>query len=435
MKTKPKKKFFTNHSKSSAAVVSIALHLILLLIAGTFVAVQVVVKSEKKFEAKQVSRPRMPPKKLQVPVKIKKQRRKPRLRQRIVVKTKVRNMPDIKMPEISGIKSGLGAVGDAGLGSADSIGFSMPEINIFGVRSKGEKVFIALDTDAQIMRDEVGGKRAYKVIKDELTKIIEGLGPTTLFNLAVFDRRKAVALFPKMVPASRGNVEKVRKWLEPLNAPKVGTTGTHGTKTLGKGGVTLKRSGVMTARNTIEGSGLGQWYTPAAEAMVEQADTVFILTGWWGYLYKVTGEAAEWKYRDRYNEYLKKSKEAQAKENKRRAAKGEPEQIFGDNHQLMIHYFPDKFAAYRPPVPPHYNYTGKDYAKAFPIVREDSAPDLPDKSGLTKKKRDKFSVNVIFFAPEKFSGTHAKFKELASRSGGDFRVIKGLKAIESSVSR
>ncbi|MEN7973678.1 MAG: hypothetical protein ABFR47_07565, partial [Verrucomicrobiota bacterium] len=117
-----KKRFFTSHSKSSAAVVSIALHLILLLIAGTFVAVTVVTKNEKKFETRQVSRPRMPPKKLQVPVKVKKQRRKPKLRQRIVVKAKARNMPDIKMPEISGIKGGLGAIGNAGFGDVDSIG-------------------------------------------------------------------------------------------------------------------------------------------------------------------------------------------------------------------------------------------------------------------------------------------------------------------------
>ena len=55
------RKFFTNHSKSSAAVVSIVVHLVLLLIAGTFVAVTVVTKNEQKFEAKQVVRPRLAP--------------------------------------------------------------------------------------------------------------------------------------------------------------------------------------------------------------------------------------------------------------------------------------------------------------------------------------------------------------------------------------
>ncbi|RKX44332.1 MAG: hypothetical protein DRP64_06750, partial [Verrucomicrobia bacterium] len=202
-----KKRFFTNHSKSSAMVVSLALHAILLVVALSFVAVTVVTKGEKKFESQQVNRPRMPPKKLQVPVKIKKQKRRPKLRQRIVVKPAVnRNMPDIKMPEISGIKGGLGATGGAGLGDAGGVGFSMPEIEVFGVRSKGEKVFIALDSDARMMRDEVGGMRAYNIIKEELARIIEGLNPTTLFNLVVYEHHSAVALFPRMVPATRENV-------------------------------------------------------------------------------------------------------------------------------------------------------------------------------------------------------------------------------------
>ena len=96
------KRFFTHHSKSSAMVVSLVLHAVLAVVALSFVAVTVITKNDQKFEAKQVVRPRMPMKKLQVPVKIKRQKRRPRLRQRIVVKHKVRNMPDIKMPEISG---------------------------------------------------------------------------------------------------------------------------------------------------------------------------------------------------------------------------------------------------------------------------------------------------------------------------------------------
>ena len=123
-----KKRFFASHSKSSVMVVSLVLHAILAGVALSFVAVTVITKKEQNFESKQVVRPRMTLKKLQVPVKIKKQKRKPKMRQRIVVKHQVNR--------------------------------SMPEINVFGVRGKGEKVFIALDTDARIMRDEVGGKRS-----------------------------------------------------------------------------------------------------------------------------------------------------------------------------------------------------------------------------------------------------------------------------------
>jgi len=53
------------------------------------------------------------------------------------------------------------AAGGAGLGNASNIGFSMPEINVFGVKSKGEKVFLALDSDAFIMRDDYHLMRTY----------------------------------------------------------------------------------------------------------------------------------------------------------------------------------------------------------------------------------------------------------------------------------
>ncbi len=432
MDTKQKKRFFTKHSKSSALIISLVVHLILLVVAVSFVAVTVVLKTDKQFEAKPVARPRMPPRKLQVPVKMKKKRPKPKLRKQIMVKSRMdRRMPDIKMPEISGVKGGLGAMSNAGLGGEAGVGFTMPEIEVFGVKSKGEKVFIALDTDAYIMRDEVGGKRAYAIIKQELIRVIEGLGPTTLFNLAVYDHGGASILFPTMVPASSQNAAKVKKWLEPLNKPQVGTTGTYGRKTLGKGGTTIQMTPAMNGG--LEQAGPRNWYRPVAMAMKDQADTVFILAGWWGVLRKATGPTPEWKNKDKWEKYRKLAEAEHKEENKRRAAKGEPEQVIRDQWQLMRTYYPDQYTAYYPPQPPWYYYTAKDYGKAFKLVRKEYAPKVPTTSGLSKKK-DKFSINVIFFAPKDDPDNHDKFKALANRNHGSFRLIKGLEAIKSSAS-
>ncbi len=122
-----KKRFFANHSKSSALVVSLAIHAVLLVVAISFVAVKVIIKPEPDFVAKKVKRPKMPPKKLQVPVDVKKRKPKPRLRKRIVSKPK--NFTDIKMPEITGVKGGLGNMGGDGLGS---LGFDLDIGDLFG---------------------------------------------------------------------------------------------------------------------------------------------------------------------------------------------------------------------------------------------------------------------------------------------------------------
>ncbi len=56
--------FFTSHAKSSAALVSLGIHAVLVVIALSFVAVTVIQKEEKVFEAKPVIRPKMQLKKL-----------------------------------------------------------------------------------------------------------------------------------------------------------------------------------------------------------------------------------------------------------------------------------------------------------------------------------------------------------------------------------
>ena len=61
-----KKRFFAKHAKSSAALISIGLHLLIVVIALSYVAVTVIQKDDKTFEAKPVKRPVKKLKKLQV---------------------------------------------------------------------------------------------------------------------------------------------------------------------------------------------------------------------------------------------------------------------------------------------------------------------------------------------------------------------------------
>ena len=79
-----RKPFFAKHSKSCAALVSLAVHVVLIIVALTFVAVSVVIRDEVDFEAKAVNRPSMKLKALKVPMNVKKQPQQPKLRKQIV---------------------------------------------------------------------------------------------------------------------------------------------------------------------------------------------------------------------------------------------------------------------------------------------------------------------------------------------------------------
>jgi len=162
-----KKGYFGRHSKSSAALVSIAVHAVLIVAAVTFVAFRVSIKEDKKFEPKPVNRPRMKLKKLQVPVKeTRRKKPKPKLRKTIVVKRPVKTV-DIKMPEMVGVKGGTGYL-NAGEGLG-GIGFGL-DMDLFG-GSKGtgnelEGTFFDLKMDPDRRRHKMGNKEYKDALKN-----------------------------------------------------------------------------------------------------------------------------------------------------------------------------------------------------------------------------------------------------------------------------
>lgn len=135
----PKNRFFLNHKKSSALVVSIIIHTVFLVAAVVFVAIQVVIKEDTVFEARELKRPSMKLRKLQVPVKMKKRSQAPKMRQTIVVKPQNISV-DIKMPEIVGIKGSLGCGTSGGL---VGVGFNF-EMDLFGRNRGTGKEFIGI---------------------------------------------------------------------------------------------------------------------------------------------------------------------------------------------------------------------------------------------------------------------------------------------------
>jgi hypothetical protein len=132
---KGKKRFFASHSKSSALVVSVVIHVVLIAVALSYVAVNVLIKEDPTFEAAPVKRPKMKLKKLTIPVNIKKKKiQKPKLRKNIVSKPKTKSVV-LKMPEMVGIKGGTGYLANGGLGS---LGFDMEIPDLFGSNKRGK---------------------------------------------------------------------------------------------------------------------------------------------------------------------------------------------------------------------------------------------------------------------------------------------------------
>ncbi|MEN8255023.1 MAG: hypothetical protein ABFR33_06090, partial [Verrucomicrobiota bacterium] len=125
MKRLPRKNRKIGKGMPSAVLLSIVIHAALFFLAGALVVFTVVKKKEIEFEPpKAVERPKMKLKKPKVKVR---KTAKPKPTQRIVTRMNRASMPDIQLPEMSGMGEGLGG----GIGGFDM----MPDLettSVFG---------------------------------------------------------------------------------------------------------------------------------------------------------------------------------------------------------------------------------------------------------------------------------------------------------------
>ena len=227
MSDKKKKNWLAKHAKSSAALISLGIHVLLILVAISFVAVTVIQKEEQKFEAKHVKRPQQKLKKLKVPMKTNKKKPKPKLRKRLVVKNVKRNTPEFQLPEITGVKGGIGAMGDGG-GPMETIGFSMPELDFFGTKAKGEKICFLVHFGPATIGEYTGkpsdppiftpfSRMTGLTIRNRLAELVAELPSYALYNVAAFTMGDTWALSPIMLPANPSNKQKLMDWMDPVN--------------------------------------------------------------------------------------------------------------------------------------------------------------------------------------------------------------------------
>ena len=217
-----KPSFFSKYAKSSAFIATLIFHAVIVLIAIGLVAYEVITKEEKKFVAKENNRPKMKLKKLQVPIKMeKKKKTTARLRKRVVAKKARVTASDIKMPEITGITGGLGAMqGGEGLGS--DIGFTMPEIDFFGAKQRSEKVvFVVLaggaSTKGSNDRQSPKSRMVFHTLKSRLFDMVDELPEYALFNAAFFQMNMTTPFSTNMLLATDSNKALMKEWAEPVN--------------------------------------------------------------------------------------------------------------------------------------------------------------------------------------------------------------------------
>lgn len=438
--------------RSPALIITIAIHAILLLIAGTFVAVTVVQRSETKFEGKQIVHPKMKLKKLQVPVKIEQQvkRQTPSLSQRVTANTRISTKStDFKMPEVAGFGTGSG-VDLSGAALGGSLGFASTQINVFGLKSSGEKILFVLDTNRNMLIDEIGGIPAYKIIKDELTSLISRLPPTALFNVVVFDDTQSRAFSKDLSTASPDNIEKLKQWLAPLNSDKA----RFGLATLPSPGTTLAYEPIAPIANNQHG-----WPAAFSYAVRTGVDNIYWL-GTSDHMRRIhrdlyndvkrgkplsdpTGIPPEFRGTDygpaggkeKWDKLVADARKRFDEENTRRRAAGQPVRVIpshGGEPALVQMYFEGASMPQRKDASVGYEYTADDVVEYIEALQKKYAGSDRRSIGIGLQTKP-LSVNVIHFVPKNVEARSLiRLDTVARRMNGSYLRVQGMEAIRSS---
>ena len=351
----------TTVCSTEAAAVSIVIHVLFAVFAGSWVAIKYVQKRDAAFSSENIARPKLERRQLQMPVKVQnlqKKSQRPKVSSRMASVSK----SSFALPDMSGL-GGLGGAGLAreggasaggrrelsSMGAAGSLGFGVSGVNFFGARSKGEKLVFILDASRPMMEDGKGGFNTYKFAKDKVYALVNGLSSATLFNVMVYNeeanegwsKTSTVMFGDSLVPATPENREALKKWLEPLNANPQTVTSLEGMKPVYK---------TTNEYDSMVGKDATVWVKPVQAAMEQGADNIFVLCAGFGRHFISNAmqrekfgmdpsKANEWLLSkgwtpERVAESVKKMKEVEnkanqalAKENETRAKNGLPPKI------------------------------------------------------------------------------------------------------------
>jgi hypothetical protein len=218
---KRKNRFFAQHAKSSAIVLSLTIHVLIILAAFAIVAVNVLIPKDPEFigvaHQQRPAMPRLIPK----PEHLSRRTSyRPDLKP-VKIKTVNPKIPPLLIPTIASIQApfAMGKQQDLG-GLICTLG---NELKFFGGMSqKGEKVVFLVHagpatTSGREHEQSPHSRMTFYTLRKRLNQLVDDLPEYTLFNVAFYWAGHTTPMAPNMLPATQVNKRMMTDWGSTLN--------------------------------------------------------------------------------------------------------------------------------------------------------------------------------------------------------------------------
>ncbi len=345
------------------------------------------------------------------------------------------------------VTAGLGGFSSGSLlgGASGRLGIGMSDVSVFGLKTKAERILFAIDADRSMVTDAKGGLNSYRVIKEEISDMVGNLSTGTLFNVMVYDERRAKYFKPQLVPAGLEMTEALKKWIAPINATAddIGLEGDQEAR-----GIRVSAlSDTQIFRNLRRGNRQNENALLTQAVLEQQVDAVFIVTGYHRGFQRISRkmtprEREDWnrirssnryqkqlaEHRKEVPEMRKRVAEKLAEINEERASRGMPPRVLASRNSVHsnANELNLKWDTRHPGWPPSYWLEKREmerYARdLIDVLYEDKGGEKP-------------SINVILFlaGDQNFSERlEDNLDDYVDFFGGDYRVIRGEDEIKSA---
>jgi len=326
---------------SSAAVLSIAFHVALLLVAGSMVALKFYKKQKAGFQVEQ-QKPKLERRKLQMPQKSEpfiEQMSKPKLQttSRITANTpQMVNIPEqgeyVKMAPMPSFQGGytnfvqMDRTMEFNSKYRD-VSFGVSAVDFFGTRGKAEKVAVVVDTSKSMLYDERGGADSYQMVQQDLREVIENMRSATLFNVVLFDNEKVALFNPALLPATPAAKTNVLEWVGGINT------------NLTMAGLSEESANYTSTRAydiPMDKADITGWLKGLQAALEQKPEIIFVLCSDWGSITTLENNISYFMRRAAFREYQKKRAELFLEDDDAREDMDEYLEEFSELHAIGI---------------------------------------------------------------------------------------------------
>jgi hypothetical protein len=286
-------KLYNKVTKSIPLLITVAIHAVLIAIAGYFVSEQVLSK-KRAFEATALPENSIAQKNVEHRLQVARKAggsasSSPVSATRIFSSAKdslqmpaLPELPSVGASSLSGMGfgAGSGAVGTGtgmntgGLGNV-SLGSGFMSMSFLGITNqKARNVVFMIDISPSVMDIRKGGFQAFTLLRTEISRLVGNMSPATSFNVVFFEQHQIRLFAKELQPSTVANKTLFFEWIKSVNAD-VNLLGARSIpesspRWLYKPADSLKLD---------PDYGPAEWVQAIHAALEQKADTIFLITG------------------------------------------------------------------------------------------------------------------------------------------------------------